>query len=39
MQAHYNEKISLSHTQYCALLVNVFTALQQSHSLVEERGE
>ena len=32
MQAHHNEKnerISLSHTQYCTLLVNLFVALQQ----------
>ena len=32
-----NETISLSPTQYCALLVNLFVKLQQSDSLVEEK--
>ena len=31
---HKNERISLSPTQYCALLVNLFVTLQQSDSSV-----
>ena len=37
MQGHHNEKISLPHTQYCMLLEYMFIALQQTHSLVEEK--
>ena len=37
MQGHHNEKTSLSHTQYCVLLEYMFIALQQTHSLVEEK--
>ena len=40
MQAHPNEKnevISLSSTQYCALLVNLLVTLRESDSLVEEK--
>ena len=40
MQAHHNEKnerISLSPTHYCALLVNLFVTLPQSDSSVEEK--
>ena len=40
MQAHHNEKnerISLSPTQYCALLVNLFVTLRQSDLSVEEK--
>ena len=36
-QDNFNERISLSPTQHCALLVNLFVTLQQSHSLVEEK--
>ena len=32
-----NDKISLSPTQYCALLVNSFVTLRQSNSSVEEK--
>ena len=32
-----NERISLSPTQYCALLVNLFVTLRQSDSSVEEK--
>ena len=40
MQAYHNERnkrISLSPTQYCALLINLLVTLQQSDSLVEEK--
>ena len=32
-----NERISLSPTQYCALLLNLFVTLRQSDSSVEEK--
>ena len=32
-----NQRISLSPTQYCALLVNLFVTLRQCDSLVEEK--
>ena len=41
MQAHQNEKnerISLSPTQYCALLLNLFVALRQSDSSVDGKN-
>ena len=40
MQANHNEKmkrISISHPQYCALLVNLFVTLRQSDSSVDEK--
>ena len=40
MEADHNEKndrISLSSSQYCALLVNLFVTFGQSDSLVEEK--
>ena len=40
MQAYHNERnkrISLSPTQYCALLINLLVTLQQGDSLVEEK--
>ena len=43
MRAHHNkkklknERISLSLTQYCALLVNLLVTLRQSDSLIEEK--
>ena len=40
MQAHPNEKnevISLSSTQYCALLVNLLVTLREGDSLVEKK--
>ena len=41
MQAHHNEKneiISLSPTQYCALLLNFFVTLRQSSSSVDGKN-
>ena len=32
-----NERISISRTQYCALLLNLFVTLRQSDSSVEEK--
>ena len=32
-----NERVSLSTTQYCALLVNLFLTLRESDSSVEEK--
>ena len=32
-----NERISISRTQYCALLLNLFVTLPQSDSSVEEK--
>ena len=41
MQTHHNkkknERISLSPTQYCALLLILFVTLRQGDSLVEEK--
>ena len=41
MQAHHNEKIeiiSLSPTQYCAVLLNLFVTLRQSDSSVDGKN-
>ena len=41
MQANHNEKnerISLSLTQYCALLLNLFVTLRQSNSSIDGKN-